>query len=97
MTSRFSRELFIPSGSRRVADSESDAVVFMYHDEAGGPSAVAFHGQAQLPDWGDSFRNETARSNRIRLFFATRRLVLEQRRELVERTLRLRNPDKRAA
>ena len=62
MRARRTRRSYIPAGSEQITDAESDAVIYVYEDEDARPSAVAFHGRAQKPDWHHWFRDDKARS-----------------------------------
>ena len=79
MRARRTRESYIPAGSEQITDAESDAVIYVYEDEDARPSAVAFHGRAQKPDWHHWFRDKDARSNHIRTFFDKRRTHISER------------------
>jgi len=52
------RIAYIPAGSVKVADKQSDAVVYLYTNSGDHMCAVAFHGKANKPDWKFRFRSE---------------------------------------
>jgi hypothetical protein len=80
------REHWIPKGSRRITDKQSDAVAYVY-ERLGVPYAAAFHGRAAKPDWHFRFRSEAERERRIKQHFAGRRATAEARaKHKVERT-----------
>lgn len=81
----FPRAFYIPTGSVKVTDKKSDAVVYLYKNSSDQICAVAFHGKAKKPDWKFRFTTEAKRAERIQSFFESRRVHLfrmaERRKE----------------
>lgn len=69
------REWYVPNGATKIADKQSDAVVYVYTDARNRIGAVAFHGRASKPDWHFTFRDAAHRERRVLSFFEARRTV----------------------
>lgn len=68
MRHTFTRDCYIPKGSRPVDCAGTDASVYVYEAERQGKTvllAIAFHGKAAKPDWHFSFRTEEQRDKRV--------------------------------
>lgn len=74
---RFTREFYIPAGSTKITDKESDAVAYLYQRKNGNIGALGFHGRAQKPDFHYSYTSDEKRSARVKTFFESRRAELE--------------------
>jgi hypothetical protein len=72
---RFTREFYVPKGAVKIADKNSDAIVYIYADRAGRPCARGFSGKRNKPDWSFYFNTDKARAQRIEQFFAGRRSI----------------------
>lgn len=68
----FPRDFYIPKGSVKIADRNSDGVVYVYRSAKDRPATMAFHGEAVKPDWHHSFANEATREHKIRAHFEGR-------------------------
>ena len=87
----FTRDYYIPKGSVRIADRNSDGIVYVYRSTKDRPAAMAFHGKAVKPDWHHSVANEAVRETKIKAHFEGRRRVATWRAERrAQTTARLR-------
>ena len=75
------RDFYIPKWSIRIADRNSDGVVYVYRSAKNRPAAMAFHGKAVTPDGQHSFASEAAREAKIRGHFKGRQRVITGRAE----------------
>ena len=71
---------YIPSGSRELADTESDAVVYL-GERNGVPYAIAYCGKRAKPDWHYSFKTGERRAAEIERYFTNRRASLAYKAE----------------
>jgi hypothetical protein len=69
MRMQMTREFFIPKGAIKVADKNSDAVVYLY-ERIGKLFAMAFLPKGQKPAFHHSYRNPQSREKHVRDFFA---------------------------
>jgi len=56
---------YIPQGSEEKSFPDIPAVVYLYSGRNGGPSAVAYGGKRNRPDWHFRFRNAEQRDAQI--------------------------------
>lgn len=63
---------YIPKGSVKVADKNSDAVAYVYTNHRGQPAAIAYAGKGAKPYWHFNFRSEADRERRIKGHFQAR-------------------------
>lgn len=66
------REFYIPSGSTKVADKQSDAIAYVY-ERNGHPCAMVFYGKQAKPVWSYRFRSTEERERRVREAFSNRK------------------------
>lgn len=71
---------YIPRGSRKVADRESDAVVYL-SEKAGAFYAIGYCGKRAKHDWNYRFSSERDRERYIASYFAGRRRSVEFKTE----------------
>jgi hypothetical protein len=88
---RFIRTRYIPSGSLKVADKQSDAVAYLY---AGGKSgrlnAIIYYGKQTKSVAFHSYRTEAEREANVRDWFEARRKQMASKAEYaVERATRV--------
>lgn len=80
MSTKRTRESYIPSNATSEPDPESDAVVYLY--AAGGRCcAIAFVGRATKPRWHYSFSSDAQRRGEIDRLFDERRRITRARAE----------------
>jgi hypothetical protein len=70
MTLKHDRKFYVPTGAICVRHRNSTAVAYVYTNARGSLGAVVFQGKAQKPAWHFTFRDEAARTKRVREFFA---------------------------
>lgn len=74
---KMTREGYVPKGSLKVKDKQSDAVAYIYarRNRAGQvvPCAALFFGKQSKPIWQYQFASEQKRAQRIEEGFASRR------------------------
>lgn len=73
------REFFIPKGSTKITDRQSDAVVYIYN--RGKPGAAMFFAKQTKPVWHFTFRTEERRAAKIKETFENRRATLAYKTE----------------
>ncbi len=66
---RMPREFYIPKGATKVADRDSTAVAYVYHNGK-GPCAIMFAGKRTKPDYRHRFQSEQRRETFVTEFFA---------------------------
>jgi hypothetical protein len=83
MRMQMTREFFIPKGAIKVADKNSDAVVYVY-ERIGKPYAMGFLPKAQKPVFNHRYSTLKSREQRVRDFFegvtAHKNLIAERRK-----------------
>lgn len=78
MRLKFTRDFYIPKGSLKVADKQSDAVAYVYASAAGVPFAMVFVGKADKPLWHYRFKTAERRDRAVLQAFENRREALKR-------------------
>lgn len=74
----FPREFYIPKGSTKVADKQSDAVAYLHTNRNGQPCAACFAGKQAKPAQHYRYANDARREAGVRAFFESRRETLKR-------------------
>lgn len=69
MVIKHKRENYIPKGAKPKKRKGVDGIVYIYNNNSGKPSAVAFRGNAQKPAWRYWFLSLESRDKHIKAFF----------------------------
>lgn len=75
------RESFIPKGSAKVCDKQSDAVAYVYTNTKDKPAAAVFYGKQAKPVSHVYYRDETRRAQHVAELFANRRAYVARTSE----------------
>jgi hypothetical protein len=67
------RSRYIPQNATEVADSQSDAVVYLYTNARGLPTVVAYHGKSTKRDFHFYYNTVEKRDAAVQKFFERRR------------------------
>jgi len=81
----FDRDFYYPNGARKVADKNSDAVVYLSETNfAGKPGfyAVGFAGKRKKPDFNYRYRDEAKREEAVKRYFEGRQKTIDYKNKI---------------
>lgn len=81
MRFNLTRDFYIPKGSIKVVDKQSDAVAYIYASESGKPSARVFFGKQTKPVASYYYSSEAQREAAVKAAFEGRRASLNAKQE----------------